>query len=221
MGRIIDDILDQAKITAGKLDISPEPTNIAEMLAHLINTYQASASAKNIVLRSMIDPRIRQALMVDWLQLLKIIGNFVSNALKFTEDGYVEIRADLLIREDDKDATRFTAKDTGIGMSSDQQKRLFLPFERATSDTTRLYGGTGLGLAISRQLVDMMGGTICCESVVGQGASMIVALILPIAKAQAAPLTGGRLANDRQHSEQLRANHQTAHRKRMKTRRWF
>ena len=133
MGRIIDDILDQAKITAGKLDISPEPTNIAEMLAHLINTYQASASAKNIVLRSMIDPRIRQALMVDWLQLLKIIGNFVSNALKFTEDGYVEIRADLLIREDDKDAIQFTVKDTGIGMSSDQQKRLFLPFERATS----------------------------------------------------------------------------------------
>ena len=206
MGRIIDDILDHAKISAGKLDISPEPTNIAEVLSRLINTYQASASAKNIVLRSMIDPRISQALMVDALRLLQIMGNFASNALKFTEAGYVEIRADLIKREDDKDAIRFTVKDTGIGMTADQQKRLFLPFEQATSDTTRLYGGTGLGLAISRQLVEMMGGTIRCESVVGQGTSMIIALILPIANAQTSPLMTGWLTNERQHLEQLRAN---------------
>ncbi len=183
LGRIIDDILDHAKIKAGKLSIAPEPVSLAQLMQRSVNTYFAVASRKGLVLRQMVDPRISPALMADPLRLLQVLGNLVSNAIKFTSEGYVEVRAELVSRSDGKETVSFSVKDTGIGMNAEVQKRIFQPFEQAGIDTERLYGGTGLGLAISRRLADMMGGDITIDSAPGAGTTMSVTLVLPVTNA--------------------------------------
>lgn len=181
--RIIDDVLDHAKIEAGKLEIRVEPVSMAQLLRRVVNTYHAVASAKDLTLTKIVDPRISPSLLADQLRVLQILNNFVSNALKFTADGYVEVRAELLGRAGDADTVRFSVKDTGIGIEPDVQQRLFQPFEQAAASTARLYGGTGLGLSISQRLAEMMGGTIQAESVPGMGTTMSLSLTLPISDA--------------------------------------
>ena len=184
MGRIIDDILDHAKIAAGKLDIVIEPVAMAQLLPRAVNTHYAVASAKGLVLRQIIDPRISRALMADPLRLLQILSNFVSNAIKFTADGFVEVRAEMVKRENGFETVRFSVRDTGIGMTPEVQARLFKPFAQASTDTARLYGGTGLGLAICLRLAELMGGTLSMESKPGEGTTMHLLLTLAVAEAE-------------------------------------
>jgi signal transduction histidine kinase/HPt (histidine-containing phosphotransfer) domain-containing protein/ActR/RegA family two-component response regulator len=180
LGRIIDDILDHAKIEAGKLSIAPEPVSLVQLLQRNVNTYFAVASRKGLTLRQMVDPRISPALMADPLRLLQVLGNLVSNAIKFTQEGYVEVRAELVSRGAGVETVRLSVKDTGIGMSPEAQTRIFQPFEQAGADTERLYGGTGLGLAISRRLAQMMGADIVIDSALGAGTTMGITLVLPV-----------------------------------------
>jgi signal transduction histidine kinase/DNA-binding response OmpR family regulator len=184
LGRIIDDILDHAKIKAGKLAITPEPISLGHLLQRNVNTYFAVASRKGLTLRQVVDPRISPALLADPLRLLQVLGNLVSNAIKFTEEGYVEVRAELVGRADGKEKVRLSVKDTGIGMTPEVQARVFQPFEQAGIDTERLYGGTGLGLAISRRLAQMMGSDIVIDSTPGIGTTMSVTLELAVTDAQ-------------------------------------
>ncbi|MBI4290395.1 MAG: PAS domain S-box protein [Betaproteobacteria bacterium] len=188
--RIIDDVLDHARIEAGKLEIRTERVSIAQILRRVVNTYSAVASTKGLMLRQISDPRISPALLADPLRLMQILGNFVSNAVKFTAQGYVEVRAELIAREDRADTVRLSVKDTGIGIAPEALQRLFRPFEQATTDTARLYGGTGLGLSISRRLAEMMGGTIDVESKPGEGTTMSVSFALPILDAASAEDAG-------------------------------
>ncbi len=180
LGRIINDILDHSKLEAGKLNIVTEPVSLAQLLPRLSNTFYAVSSAKNIQIRQFVDPRISPLLAADPLRLLQVLGNFVSNSLKFTDNGFVEIRADQVSQTATTETVCLSVKDTGIGMSEEAQQRLFQPYEQASADTTRLYGGTGLGLAISLRLVGLMGGTLKTESVLGKGTTMSVTLTLPI-----------------------------------------
>jgi signal transduction histidine kinase/HPt (histidine-containing phosphotransfer) domain-containing protein/ActR/RegA family two-component response regulator len=180
LGRIIDDILDHAKIEAGKLSIALEPVLLVQLLQRNVNTYFAVASRKGLTLRQMVDPRISPALMADPLRLLQVLGNLVSNAIKFTQEGYVEVRAELVSRSAGAETVRLSVKDTGIGMSPETQTRIFQPFEQAGADTERLYGGTGLGLAISRRLAQMLGGDIVIDSALGAGTTMGITLTLPL-----------------------------------------
>ena len=184
LGRIIDDILDHAKIKAGKLTITPEPIALGHLLQRNINTYFAVASRKGLTLRQVVDPRISPALLADPLRLLQVLGNLVSNAIKFTEQGYVEVRAELVGRADGVEKVCLSVKDTGIGMTPEVQARVFQPFEQGGIDTERLYGGTGLGLAISRRLAQMMGSDIVVESTPGIGTTMSVTLELAVTGAQ-------------------------------------
>jgi signal transduction histidine kinase/HPt (histidine-containing phosphotransfer) domain-containing protein/FixJ family two-component response regulator len=184
LGRIIDDILDHAKIKAGKLAIIPEPIALGHLLQRNINTYFAVASRKGLTLRKVVDPRISPAVLADPMRLLQVLGNLVSNAIKFTQEGYVEVRAELVGRTDGVNKVRLSVKDTGIGMAPDVQARVFQPFEQAGVDTERLYGGTGLGLAISRRLAQMMGSDIVVESTHGIGTTMSVTLELAVTDAQ-------------------------------------
>ncbi|MEK6211575.1 MAG: ATP-binding protein, partial [Pseudomonadota bacterium] len=108
-------------------------------------------------------------------------SNFVSNAIKFTSKGTIEIKAELIERVDAEDRVRLSVTDSGIGISPENQLRLFQPFSQAEGDTTRRYGGTGLGLAICRRLADMMGGSIEMQSELGKGTTMILTISLPIA----------------------------------------
>jgi PAS domain S-box-containing protein len=181
--RIIDDVLDHAKIEAGKLEIRLETVSIARLVRRVICSHRGLGSAKNISLTQGVDPDISPSVMADPLRILQILDNLVSNALKFTAEGTVEIRADLLRRAGGTETICLSVKDTGIGIDAEAQQRLFQPFEQAGPATVRLYGGTGLGLSISRRLAEMMGGTIRMESTPGEGTTVSLTLTLPIGDA--------------------------------------
>jgi signal transduction histidine kinase/ActR/RegA family two-component response regulator len=185
--RIIDDILEFSKIEAGKLDLRPEATSVPRVIDAVHGVYSAVASGKDLVLRKSVDTAISPALMVDPLRLRQILNNFVSNGIKFTHAGHVEIRVERVERSDDSERLRFVVADTGIGITPAARERLFQPFVQAEADTTRRFGGTGLGLTICRRLVDMMGGTIEMESEPGWGTRMIFTVDLPIASPASLP----------------------------------
>ena len=179
--RIIDDILDFSKIEAHKLGIRPEPTHLGSLLEDIRNTYSSNASSKGLPITCRVDDKLSPALMVDPVRLRQIIHNFVSNAIKFTASGQIDITADLIERRADADRVRFGVKDTGIGISEAHQKLLFQPFAQAELNTARRYGGTGLGLSISQRLASLMGGSIDMLSAPGQGTTVVLELSLPIA----------------------------------------
>ena len=187
--RIIDDILDFSKIEAGKLEICPEPSSIAEVVESTRNIYAGNASSKGLLLKCDVDPRISPALVVDPLRLRQILNNLVSNAIKFTSRGTIEIEARLEGRHEKEETVRFAVTDHGIGMSAETQARLFQPFVQGGAGTARTFGGTGLGLTISRRLAGMMGGSIEIESELGKGTTMILTLTLAVADPSELPKT--------------------------------
>jgi PAS domain S-box-containing protein len=182
--RIIDDILDFSKIEAGKLEVRPTVASIASTVNAVRNIFSGNASSKRIDLRCYIDPQISPALMIDPMRLRQILNNFVSNALKFTEKGLIEIKAELLGRADGEERIRFSVIDTGIGISEEDQARLFQPFVQAAVEIAPRFGGTGLGLTICQRLAQMMGGSIEMTSEVGVGTTMTLELCLPVANAE-------------------------------------
>jgi PAS domain S-box-containing protein len=178
--RIVSDILDWSKIEEGKLELSPLPTSIPQLLQDVVNTYSRVASAKSLLLWQHADTRLNSAYTVDSLRLSQVINNFVSNAIKFTQQGEIELRAELLTRLNGADRIRFSVKDTGIGITSEVQEHLFQRYRQESADTARMYGGTGLGLAICKRLAEMMDGQIELKSEHGQGSLFGIILTLPI-----------------------------------------
>jgi PAS domain S-box-containing protein len=178
--RIINDILDFSKIEAGMLELRPEPTSIADVVRGVREIYSGTASAKDLQLTATVDPRISPAVMVDPLRLRQILNNFLSNAIKFTAEGSVAINIELVDRKEGGDTVSFAVTDTGIGISEENQKKLFQPFAQAEGDTTHRFGGTGLGLVICRRIAELMGGTIEMESALGRGTTMTLRVALPI-----------------------------------------
>lgn len=192
--RIIDDILDFSKIEAGKLEIRPEVVSIKRLVEEVQSLYLGNASSKGLIVRRMVDPRISPALRVDPVRLRQILNNFVSNAIKFTAEGWIDINVQWLGRAEGQERLRFEVKDTGIGVSAADQQRLFQPFSQADGDEARRRpGGTGLGLVISRQLAQMMGGTVRMESAPGMGTTIMLELSFPVAE----PLPGSTADDER------------------------
>jgi PAS domain S-box-containing protein len=187
LSRIIDDILDYSKIEAGRLTLSPEPENLKAPIESVRDAYLATASAKGLSLMSFVDPRLPAAVLVDGMRLRQILSNFVSNALKFTAEGYVELRADWLAGDESQVTVKLSVHDTGIGITPDVQAKLFERHTQADASTARRYGGTGLGLAICKRLAEVMGGAIGVESQPARGSTFFVTLTLPVAEAAAAP----------------------------------
>ena len=187
--RIIDDILDFSKIEAGKLELRPEAASIVAAVEAVRNIYTGIASSKGLLIKCSVDSQISPALLFDPTRLRQILNNFVSNALKFTAQGHVAIKAVLIGRADGEDRVRFSVEDTGIGISAENHARLFQPFVQATSEISPGFGGTGLGLAICRRLAEMMGGSIEMVSQPGTGTTMFLELSLPIADPQAVAKT--------------------------------
>ena len=178
--RIIDDILDFTKIEAGKLELQPEPASVAKIIDRLCNIYSGSASSKGLVLRAQVDPRISPILSVDPLRLQQILNNFVSNAIKFTSEGEIAVRAEFAGQRHGDEVVRFIVRDGGIGVSSEEMSKLFEPFTQAAAGSARRHGGTGLGLSICRKLAAMMGGNVEMHSAPGEGTTMILTVALPI-----------------------------------------
>lgn len=166
---VINDILDYSKIEAGKLELSPQPFSIAELLRETSELFEYAILQKSLEIHVDFDSRIPCNVLGDSLRLSQILNNLVGNAVKFTEKGDITISARLNAIEGDAVNVSFSVSDTGIGMSEAEMEMLFKSFSQTDSSNVRKYGGTGLGLAISKQLAEMMGGSIGVESVKGKG----------------------------------------------------
>ena len=177
--QIIGDILDFSKVEAGRLELSPTTISLPRLLQSTVANFSGSASSKGLVLTCVVDDRIGPAHLADGLRLRQVLGNFLSNAIKFTETGMVEAALEWRGREGEGDRVRFRITDTGIGVTPEQQARLFQPFQQAEGSTTRRFGGTGLGLVISRRLAELMGGEVEMDSTPGAGTTLQLTLVLP------------------------------------------
>ena len=186
--RIIGDILDFSKIEAGRLELVPTAIDLRQLVHGMAAAFAGAASSKGLVLEARIDGRIGPAYRADSLRLRQILANFLSNAIKFTDKGRVDIVLEPIDApgtrdEVDADRLRFSVSDTGIGISAEQRARLVEPFSQAESDTSRRYGGTGLGLAICARLAELMEGHIDMDSEPGRGTTIHLTVRLPRAAA--------------------------------------
>ena len=169
---LINDVLDLSKIEAGHMDINPEPVKVERVLADLRDTFAPVASQKSIDLLIDADSSASLEIETDPQRLEQILKNLLSNALKFTERGSVELRVSAAHGE----RLAFSVSDTGIGIDPDKQRTIFDPFFQADGTTARKYGGTGLGLSISRNLALLLGGEIQLQSEPGKGSTFTVLL---------------------------------------------
>jgi signal transduction histidine kinase len=170
---ILNDILDFSKIEAGKMELCPSPFSVALLVEEDIRTLEMVARNKGLELRRSVSDDVPPVVVADPSRLRQVIMNLVNNAIKFTSDGFIEVRADLLkAKSTSRTAViQFSIVDSGIGMTEAQQRVIFEAFRQADGSTTRRYGGTGLGLSISKRLVEMMGGEIWVESRQGSGST--------------------------------------------------
>ncbi len=176
---VINDVLDMSKISSNKLELTSEPFNFERMLKRVVDFSAFNAGRKHQTLKVYIDGNIPHTVIGDGQRIGQVITNLLGNAIKFTpEDGSIDIRAQFAGEEDGVCRLKLTVKDNGIGISPEQQQKIFRSFEQAEARTNRKYGGSGLGLTISRQIVEMMGGNLWVESELGKGAEFIFTLEL-------------------------------------------
>ncbi len=178
---IINDILDFSKIEAGKMPLEQVEFSLEGLIAEASDVLAPRVMEKGLELIVSIDTRLPDRLIGDPLRLQQILLNFANNAVKFTDKGEIEIRAEHAGGNGRQIMLQLSVRDTGIGISSELQSRLFRSFSQADGSTTRKYGGSGLGLAISKRLTELMGGQIGVESVPGNGARFHVSLQLEAA----------------------------------------
>ena len=183
---LLTDILDLARVEAGRLEISPEPFDLHDAVVTIANLFRAKAEEKGLRLVVDIAPDLDRALVGDKARLKQILGNLLSNAVKFTAHGRVSMAVRTEPLAAGRRMVRVKVTDTGIGFDETARERLFGRFVQADGSITRRFGGTGLGLSISGVLAELMGGAITVESLVGEGSTF--ELSLPMAL-DAAPLT--------------------------------
>ncbi|MGF1723379.1 transporter substrate-binding domain-containing protein [Photobacterium nomapromontoriensis] len=185
MLHIVNDVLDFSKIEAGKLELDPTEVNLSQALAKIIQPQSIHAQQKSLAFSYWQDPALAKTHLVDDIRLHQILNNFLNNAIKFTQQGTVSLNVDVIEDEHNQEIesiqrVRFSVKDTGIGISEQQQQTLFQPFEQADQSTSRRFGGTGLGLAIAQKLVEQMHGEIGLSSEVGKGSTFSIVVPLPV-----------------------------------------
>lgn len=168
---IINDILDISKIEAGKLELERIPFDLRKIIDNAVVSYSAAAIEKGIKLDKVVNPEIPQYVMGDPTKLRQIINNLISNAVKFTNEGSVLVKAGLTRKTETYAEINFTVADTGIGMTAVESERIFQPFTQADSSLTRKYGGTGLGLSICKSYIEKMNGKIEVTSEVNKGST--------------------------------------------------
>ncbi len=194
---VINDILDFSKIEAGKLELEPRDFDLGDLMGDIAAVLAFRAEEKELELICPANLVQHQWCRGDPGRIRQILINLVGNAIKFTEQGEVAVRYELLNRGETESHLLFSVTDTGIGLSAEQQRNLFDRFTQADSSTTRRFGGTGLGLSISKQLVEMMGGKIGVESTPGKGSIFWFTLNLPNAGKEAPPLETASLHDEK------------------------
>ena len=194
---VINDILDISKIESGKMELAPVTFSFPQMLDRVLSVISLKMHDKRQHFSVVVDPAIPETLFGDDQRLAQVITNILSNATKFTpEKGGIEFTAKLLSTRDDASVIQVSVKDSGIGMSRQEQSKLFNIFQQAQAGTARQYGGSGLGLAISRRILELMGGEIRVESEKGRGACFIFTVPLGIPKVSESTADAGQAADN-------------------------
>jgi CheY-like chemotaxis protein/CHASE3 domain sensor protein len=169
---LINDILDLSKIESGRMEMQPEPVHVSNLTAGLARTFEPIAREKGLTFQMRVEPGCPETLETDRQRLEQVLKNLLSNAMKFTERGEVE----LVVSREQPGRIAFAVKDTGIGIARDQHQSVFEAFRQADGTTNRKYGGTGLGLSISRELTRLLGGDIRLSSEPGRGSIFTVSV---------------------------------------------
>ncbi|OBV37814.1 hybrid sensor histidine kinase/response regulator [Janthinobacterium psychrotolerans] len=191
--RIVNDILDLSKVEAGQMPIMTAPFDPRALVRDVIALHRPQADAKGVQIRAEIDAALAPLAWSDRARIAQVLGNLVSNAVKFTPAGLVTVRLAGAV-EQGRACLDFAVSDSGIGLTPQQQERLFLPYSQADDSINGAYGGTGLGLAICRQLVSLMGGAITCSSTIGSGSRFAFRIVCAAAPAVAAAAEPAELA---------------------------
>jgi len=173
---LINDILDLAKVDAGKMVFEQIPFRIGSSISSMLHLFEAKIQEKNIRLITEYDDNIPEMVIGDSVRLHQIMLNLLSNAVKFTNKGSITVSVKLLSQDEEKIIVQFSITDTGIGISENKLESIFENFQQASSNTSRLFGGTGLGLAIVKQLVESQDGSIKVQSTVMQGSAFSFSL---------------------------------------------
>ncbi len=194
---LINDILDLAKVDAGKMTFEQTPFKMAMSIAAMLHLFETKIQEKNLELVKEYDTNIPEVLIGDSVRLHQIILNLVSNAVKFTNEG--KITASVRLKSEDEESVllEFAVTDTGIGIADSKLDKIFENFQQASSGTSRLFGGTGLGLAIVKQLVESQGGKICVKSKVDEGSTFSFTLSFKKTK-EAAEIENGLVEVNRE-----------------------
>ena len=203
---IINDILDFSKIEARMLTLEQQELNLPALLQQTIDLFSATAQKKGLRLTLILAPDLPVRLSGDSLRLTQVLNNLISNAIKFTDQGSVTVKAELAEQTADTAVIRFQVTDTGIGINTEQLNDLFQPFTQADNSIVRRFGGTGLGLSIARNLVELMGGSITVSSLPGKGSSFAFTIIFTLLPDTPA-LPDRRLTPLSQYSENFCGNH--------------
>jgi PAS domain S-box-containing protein len=166
---VINDILDFSKIESGNMSLEEFPFKISQCVEEAVELLSARVAEKKLDLLYFVDPEVPALIEGDITRLRQVLINLIGNAIKFTEEGEIVVRVELVKKKGKKAEIHFSVRDTGLGISQEQQEKLFKAFSQADSSTTRKYGGTGLGLAICKKLVGLMQGEIWVESEKNEG----------------------------------------------------
>lgn len=182
--RLVEEILDFSRIEAGELRVDPVEVDLRALVDQVTSDVRARAHSRGLALEVRVDDAVPARVRGDPARLTQVLTNLLGNAVKFTSAGFV--RLDVAPTPADPGSDEpwlcFAVRDSGIGLSDEQRRRLFQPFSQADPSITRRYGGTGLGLAITRQLVEAMGGSVAVESEPGEGSTFSVRLPLPVVR---------------------------------------
>jgi PAS domain S-box-containing protein len=181
---IVNDLLDTAKIEAGKMNFEEIPFSIKEVSASVITLLHYKAAEKDLILSSKIAEDVPEFLIGDPTRLNQVLVNLAGNAVKFTEKGSIEIIINSIQREENNITLQIDVRDTGIGISEEKLPTVFDSFTQANNDTSRKYGGTGLGLTIAKQIIELQNGAITVQSKLGEGTTFSFILTYPIAESQ-------------------------------------
>jgi signal transduction histidine kinase/CheY-like chemotaxis protein len=179
--RLLNDILDISKLDAGKVELESKTFSLSALIDSTVSMFEGQALKKGLVIRAAVDDGLPGAIVGDEARLRQVVLNLMSNAIKFTDKGHVEIAARCLGRVDAAATLEVTVSDSGIGIAPDRIGVLFSDFLQVDSSINRRYGGTGLGLAISKRIIQQMGGDIRVESALSAGSTFGFTLTLPVA----------------------------------------
>ena len=184
---VVNDILDLSKMQAKKFELTPAPSHLRQCLRHIVTLWAAPADQKGLKLDLQIADDVPDVLVFDSIRVGQCLGNYLSNAVKFTDTGHISVNVSYQHARGNRGAIRIDVTDTGIGIPAGKQKQIFGSFEQADPSITRRYGGTGLGLAITKALAELMGGTTSLYSRPDRGSTFTFTFEVSRAKCEQAP----------------------------------